>query len=148
MAPAYLKLFSLEGKMKIGTSLVLKFAFISLFAVFLAIPQGGRAQDHVVPPSDLQKDVSAVSATRQKNLAQVDDFLSSSAAQQAMKSAHIDPQQVKNAIPQMSDDELAQLSARSEKAQKDFAAGRISDRDLLIILVGVAVLILVIVAVR
>ncbi len=134
--------------MKIGTSLVLKFAFISLFSAFLAIPHGARAQDHVVPPSDLQKDVSAVSATRQKNLAQVDDFLSSSAAQQAMKSAHIDPQQVKNAIPQMGDDELAQLSARSEKAQKDFAAGRISDRDLLIILVGVAVLILIIVAVH
>jgi hypothetical protein len=134
--------------MKIGTSLVLKFAFILLFSAFLAISQGAHAQDHVVPPSDLQKDVSAVSATRQKNLAQVDDFLSSSAAQQAMKSAHINPEQVKNAIPQMSDDELAQLSARSEKAQKDFAAGRISDRDLLIILVGVAVLILVIVAVR
>ena len=134
--------------MKIGTSLVLKFAFISLFSAFLAIPHGARAQDHVVPPSGLQKDVSAVSATRQKNLAQVDDFLSSSAAQQAMKSAHIDPQQVKNAIPQMGDDELAQLSARSEKAQKDFAAGRISDRDLLIILVGVAVLILIIVAVH
>jgi hypothetical protein len=48
----------------------------------------------------------------------------------------------------MGDDELAQLSARSEKAQKDFAAGRISDRDLLIILVGVAVLILIIVAVH
>jgi hypothetical protein len=134
--------------MKIGTSLVLKFAFISLFSAFLAIPQGAHAQDHVVLPSDLQKDVSAVSATRQKNLAQVDDFLSSSAAQQAMKSAHINPDQVKNAIPQMSDDELAQLSARSEKAQKDFAAGRISDRDLLIILVGVAVLILIIVAVH
>ena len=134
--------------MKIGTSLVLKFAFISLFSAFLAIPQRAHAQDHVVPPSDLQKDVSAVSATRQNNLAQIEDFLSSSAAQQAMKSAHIDPQQVKNAIPQMSDDELAQLSARSEKAQKDFAAGRISDRDLLIILVGVAVLILIIVAVH
>jgi hypothetical protein len=134
--------------MRIGTSLALKFAFISLFSAFLAIPQGVRAQDHVVPPSDLQKDVSAVSATRQKNLAQVDDFLSSSAAQQAMKSAHINPEQVKNAIPQMGDDELAQLSARSEKAQKDFAAGRISDRDLLIILVGVAVLILIIVAVH
>jgi len=134
--------------MRIGISLVLKFAFISLFGVFLAFPQVARAQDHVVPPSDLQKDVSAVSATRQKNLAQVEDFLSSSAAQQAMKSAHINPEQVKNAIPQMSDNELAQLSARSEKAQKDFAAGRISDRDLLIILVGVAVLILIIVAVH
>ena len=65
-----------------------------------------------------------------------------------MKSAHINPQQVKNAVPQLSDDELAQLSARSDKAQKDFAAGRISDRDLLVILIGFAALILIIVAVR
>ena len=133
--------------MKIGNSFTLQFAFISLLSVFLAIPLGALAQDHVVPPSDIQKDVSAVSATRQKNLVQVEGFLSSAEAQQAMKSAHIDPQQVKNAIPQMNDDELAQLSARSEKAQKDFAGGRISDRDLLLILLGVAVLILLIVAV-
>ena len=133
--------------MKIGNSFTLQFAFISLLSVFLAIPLGALAQDHVVPPSDIQKDVSAVSATRQKNLVQVEGFLSSAEAQQAMKSAHIDPQQVKNAIPQMSDDELAQLSARTEKAQKDFAGGRISDRDLLLILLGVAVLILLIVAV-
>ena len=133
--------------MKIGNSFTLQFAFISLLSVFLAIPLGALAQDHVVPPSDIQKDVSPVSATRQKNLVQVEGFLSSAEAQQAMKSAHIDPQQVKNAIPQMNDDELAQLSARSEKAQKDFAGGRISDRDLLLILLGVAVLILLIVAV-
>jgi len=133
--------------MKIGNSFTLQFAFISLLSIFLAIPLGALAQDHVVPPSDIQKDVSAVSATRQKNLVQVEGFLSSAEAQQAMKSAHIDPQQVKNAIPQMSDDELAQLSARTEKAQKDFAGGRISDRDLLLILLGVAVLILLIVAV-
>ena len=133
--------------MKIGNSFTLQFAFISLLSVFLAIPLGALAQDHVVPPSDIQKDVSAVSATRQKNLVQVEGFLSSAEAQQAMKSTHIDPQQVKNAIPQMNDDELAQLSARSEKAQKDFAGGRISDRDLLLILLGVAVLILLIVAV-
>ena len=133
--------------MKIGNSFTLQFAFISLLSVFLAIPLGALAQDHVVPPSDIQKDVSSVSATRQKNLVQVEGFLSSAEAQQAMKSAHIDPQQVKNAIPQMNDDELAQLSARSEKAQKDFAGGRISDRDLLLILLGVAVLILLIVAV-
>jgi hypothetical protein len=43
---------------------------------------------------------------------------------------------------------LAQLAARASLAQNDFAAGRISDRDLLIILVGVAVLILIIVAVH
>jgi len=136
------------GKMKMGIPRMFQFLFMLLIGAILAIPQGALAQDHVVTPSDLQKDVSAASATRQKNLAQVEDFLSSTQAQQAMKSVHANPQQVKNAVPQLSDDELSQLSARSEKAQKDFAAGNINDRDLLIILVGIVALILIIVAVR
>jgi hypothetical protein len=134
--------------MKMRISPVFQFVFMLLLGAVLAIAQGALAQDHVVSPLDLQNDVSAASATRQKNLAQVEGFLSSTEAQQAMKSAHISPEQVKNAVPQLNDDELAQLSARSEKAQKDFAGGRISDRDLLIILVGIGVLILIIVAVH
>jgi hypothetical protein len=43
---------------------------------------------------------------------------------------------------------VAQLAARAQKAQADFAAGSISDRDLIIILVCIAALILIIVAVR
>ena len=134
--------------MKMRASHLLELLFILILGAVLAAPQAARAQNHVVTPSDLQKDVAAASSTRQKNLVQVERFLSSTEAQQAMKSAHINPQQVKNAVPQLSDDELAQLSARSAKTQKDFAAGRISDHDLLVILIGVAALILIIVAVR
>ena len=65
-----------------------------------------------------------------------------------MKSAHLDAGQVKNAIPNLNDEELADLSARSQKAQEDFAAGRMSDRDLIIILIAIVALILIIVAVR
>jgi hypothetical protein len=134
--------------MKIGISCVFRLLFVLLLGVVFATPQNALAQNHVVTPSDLQKDIAASSSTRQKNLAQAEGFLSSSEAQQAMKSAHMNSQQVKNAIPQLNDDELARLSARSEKAQKDFAAGKITDRDLLIILVGIVALVLIIVAVR
>ena len=44
--------------------------------------------------------------------------------------------------------ELANLAARSAKAQREFAAGNIDNHDLLMILVGIAILILIIVAVR
>ena len=37
---------------------------------------------------------------------------------------------------------------RSQKAQADFAAGTLSDRDLIIILLAIAALVLIIVAVR
>jgi hypothetical protein len=79
---------------------------------------------------------------------QLDGFLSSKEAQQALKSAHMDGQEVKAAVQQLDDEDLARLSARAENAQREFAAGNLSDRDLLIILVAVAALILIIVAVR
>ena len=65
-----------------------------------------------------------------------------------MKAAHISLSQVKNAIPNLSNEEMAQLASRSEAARADFAAGRMSDRDLIIILIAIVGLILIIVAVR
>jgi hypothetical protein len=117
-------------------------------AFLFAVPQGVMAQSHVVSPSDLQKEVVTAGQTRQHNLEVVRGFLSSDRAKTALKSAHIDPEQVNTAVSGLSDQELAQLAARSQKAQSDFAAGNLTDRDLIIILIAVAALILIIVAVR
>jgi hypothetical protein len=127
---------------------VLQFLFVVFLSILLAIPQNALAQNHVVSPLDIQKDVAAASASRDKEVAQLESFFSSPQAQQAMKSAHISYQQVNNAVQQLNSDDLAQLSARSETAQKDFAAGNITNRDLLIIVVAVLALILIIVAIR
>jgi len=75
-------------------------------------------------------------------------FFSSERAQRALKAAHTDPEQVKKAVASLSDAELAQLASRVQKAQADFAAGNLSDRDLIIILILIAGLILIIVAVH
>lgn len=114
----------------------------------IAAPQGIVAQNHVVSPAEIQRNLTASSAARQHNQEQVRSFLSSEQAKRAMKEAKIDPQQVTNAVSQLNNEELARLAARSAKAQKDFAAGNIDNHDLLIILVGIAVLILIIVAVH
>jgi hypothetical protein len=114
----------------------------------LILPGAALAQDHVVSPGEIQKDAAGVSATREQHVEQLDGFLSSKEAQQALRSAHIDGQEVKAAVRELDDEDLARLSARAEKAQREFAAGSLSDRDLLIILVAVAALILIIVAVR
>jgi 3-oxoacyl-[acyl-carrier-protein] synthase III len=119
-----------------------------LFVAFFTIPPDLLAQDHVVKPSDLQQEMVKATQTRQHNLETLQQFLSTPAAEKALKSAKLDPQQVKTAVATLSDQDLAQLSSRAEKAQADFAAGRLSDRDLILILVAVAVLILIIVAVR
>jgi hypothetical protein len=119
-----------------------------ILATNFAIPPSLLAQAHVVSRSDLQKEVLAVTQQRQHNLEKVKEFFSSEQAQKALKSAHMDATQVKTAASTLSDAELAQLASRAEKAQADFVAGTLSDRDLIIILVAIAALILIIVAVR
>ncbi len=105
-------------------------------------------QTHVVSPAELQKQVLAVTSSRQRNMETVNGFLSSAKMQEAMGSAGINPAQVKTAVSSLNDEELARLAARSEKTQADFAAGRISDHDLILIMLGFVALILIIVAVR
>ena len=123
-------------------------AFV-LAAVF-ALPQNlvAEAASHVVTPSELQQAVLKASTARQQNRDEVQQFFSSDKAQKALQAAHINPEQVKNAVSTLDDAELAQLASRVQKTQTDFAAGTLSDRDLIIILVAIAALILIIVAVR
>ena len=121
----------------------------ALVATF-AIPPSlvAEAGDHLVSQSDLEKATIDASQKRKQNLETLQSFFASARAQQALKSARISPEQVNKAVASLSDDELARLAQRANKAQADFAAGYIGDRDLLIILVAVAALILIIVAVR
>jgi len=122
---------------------------VVLAAVF-ALPQNLVAEtaSHLVSPSELQQAVVKASTERQQNRSEVQRFLSSEQAQKALKSAHMNPEQVKTAVSTLNDAELAQLATRAHKAQADFAAGTLSDRDLIIIIVAIAALILIIVAVR
>lgn len=122
---------------------------VALVTAFV-FPQPVMAQDsqHLVSPGDLQKAAVEASQSRQQNIDALNGFLSSDQAQKALESAHMNPQEVKNAVAGLSDQELAQLASRANKAQADFAAGSIGDRDLLIILVCIAALILIIVAVH
>ena len=122
-----------------------------VLATIFAVPQNLKAEAlaaHVVSSADLQKAAVAATQTREQNLKTVQDFVSSDKAVKAIKDAHIDPQQVKTAVASLNDAELAQLAARANKAQANFAAGDLSDRDLIWIIVAIAALILIIVAVR
>ncbi len=125
------------------------FTGVVLITVFV-IPQNivAQAPQHLVSPGDLQKAAVDASQRRQQNIDTLNDFLSTAQAEKALQSAHMNPQEVMKGVAGLSDDELAQLASRANKAQSDFAAGNLGDRDLLIILVCIAALILIIVAVR
>jgi hypothetical protein len=106
------------------------------------------AQTHVVSPSDIHKELVNAAQTRRENQQKVKGLFSSEETRKAMEAAQINPERVDTAISTLSDEELARLAARADNLDKDFAAGRISDRDLLIIILGIAALVLIIVAVR
>jgi hypothetical protein len=106
------------------------------------------AQSHVVSQTDIHKELVNAGQKRQENLEKVKSLFSSTETRKAMEASKISPEKVDAAVSTLSDEELARLAARADKIDKDFAAGSLSDRDLLIILVGIAALILIIVAVR
>jgi len=118
-----------------------------LITVFV-LPTSLMAQSHVVNQADIHKELINATQTRQKNLEKVDRLLSSDEALKALESARINPKQVNAAVSTLSDEELARLAARADKLDEDFAAGRLSDRDLLFVVLGVVALVLIIVAVR
>ena len=126
----------------------LRVAVATLLVALFIVPTDALAQSHVVSPADLQREAVAASQVRQHNLDSVQRLLSTPAAAKALKSAKMDTQQVKTAVSTLNDQELAQLAARADKAQADFAAGTLSERDLILIILGIAVLVLIIVAVR
>ena len=116
--------------------------------VFGSIPAFAQEPEHAVSPGQLRTDVRKSAAARQANEAAVREMFASEAGRQALKSAGMDYQRVDQAIGQVSDEDLARMAERSREVHKDFAAGRLGDRDLLIILLVAVALILIIVAVR
>lgn len=121
---------------------------LAVCLVLGSIPTPAQEREHAVSPGQLRTDVQKSTAVRQANEAAVREMFASEAGKQALQSAGMDYQKVDQAISQVSDEDLARMAERSREVQKDFAAGRLGDRDLLIILLVAVALILIIVAVR
>ena len=120
----------------------------SALMLLMSVPADAFAaaplQDHLVSPQAMQRQMADAAAARQKNIEAVTNFLSSPVADRAMRDAHYNPQQVKNAVPSLSDQELASLAARSQDAQQKFAAGALTKPELALIVIAFVVLIVVI----
>src|SRR2546427_4353732 len=116
----------------------------SALLIIFAIPQDLLAQSpHLVSPADLKNELLTATRRRAQNQISVRQFLTSADAQKAIRSVHLDPVQVTTAVATLSDTELAQLAARADRAERDFAAGVLVKNALFIILVTVAVVIII-----
>ena len=121
------------------------FAMILLPAAAQAAATQTKAPQHAVSVADLQKDIAASAATRQANEAKIQKFLSTPQARDAMKKAGVNYEVVKQAVPQLSSDELASLAARATKAQQQFDAGALTNQQLTYIIIALATAVIIIV---
>jgi hypothetical protein len=85
-----------------------------VLVTIFSVPPSLLAQTHVVSPADLQKELISATQRRELNVEKVRQFLSSEMAQKALKTAHMNPEQVKTGVASLSDAELAQLASRAE----------------------------------
>jgi pyruvate/2-oxoglutarate dehydrogenase complex dihydrolipoamide acyltransferase (E2) component len=136
------------GSMKVRYMMSVCSILLAVCLVLGSNPTSAQEREHAVSPGQLRTEVQKSVAARQANEAAVREMFASDAGRQALKSAGMDYQKVDQAISQVSDEDLARMAERSREVQKDFAAGRLGDRDLLIILLVAVALILIIVAVR
>ncbi len=126
-------------------SRILTASLVFALSFVVQAPLLATAQNHhVVPPLELQQATTSAAHSRQQNINYAEKFFSSEQAETALKSAHLDPVQVQNAVPTLSNQELARLASRADQAQKDFAAGRLTERQVTLIIIAAAVIIIVI----
>lgn len=109
----------------------------------LAVPAVMPAQEHVVSPSELRRDVREASKSRQENASRLRRFLGSDTARNAVGAAKLDAGRIDRAIAALSDEELARLASKSQQIENDFAAGRLTSSQVTYIILG-AILIIVI----
>ena len=134
--------------MKFCTRMCLGLLFVLVLTLGTSRPTFSQEKEHAVSAQDLRKDVQKASADRQANEAAIRALLSTEQGQKALKSTGADYTKVNQAVGQLSDEDAARMAAQSRAIQKDIAAGNFSDRDLLIVIVCIAALVLIIVAVR
>lgn len=99
-------------------------------------------KDHVVSLDELKSDAAKPALTREANESDVRHLLQTEAGQQALKQAKVDYSKVDKAISQLSDDDLATVAEKSRQADRDFAAGGLS-QTLIIVIILIVILIVV-----
>lgn len=126
----------------------------AVLTVVLAMPATGLTQaasktanpadqDHIVPSQALQRQMQSVGTDRQNNIDFMNGFLSTPQVQRAMRDSHIDAERVRSAVPTLTDQELADVTARASNIQQQFAGGFVGPGLLTLIIILVIVIIIV-----
>lgn len=102
----------------------------------------------VVSAQELQKAVARRAAERSDRIVALKKFFGSPEASRALRRAQLGPVRVQTAVASLEDADLARLASRAAAAERDFAAGALSNQEITYILIALAtaVVVLIIVA--
>jgi len=116
----------------------------SLFLVLiLTFPLGAfAAEEHLVPAAELEQEVAERAADRERDLATVDGLFERSETVRTIEQAGFDPEQVREAVPLLDDETLAELAARAREIDGDVEGGLLGTLVLLLLLAILLVVLL------
>jgi hypothetical protein len=140
--------FTLLGGNMLFSSQKLKSVILFLMVgVFFTPALQVRAEDHVVSPSDLHQTLVSSAKARQTDLEKVQRFFSSELVRKTLASTKTNLKQVEDALPHLTDEELARLAAQTQKVQADLVAGALSNQEITYILIALATAVIILVIV-
>jgi hypothetical protein len=113
-------------KRKLSIFLLTAFAFAGLAAA---------AEEHIVPADELEASLEAAAETRRSNEADIERLVAHEEVADAARAAGVDPEQVRQAIPRLDDETLAELAARARELDKDVAGGFVGGILIMLILI-------------
>ena len=104
--------------------------------------------NHVVTTGELRQAMVKQTSNRQASLDALERLFSRPEIRGAVETTMGSPEKARGALSKLSDEELARLAQKATGAEKDFAAGALSNEELtyIVIALAAAVLVLIIVA--
>ena len=97
-----------------------------------------RADDHVLPLSELRDTLTQSSAQRASDRAAIGQFFSDPRVRDTLKHAGLDADKVGRQASLLSDDEQARLAARVRAADRKISGGELKDAQVTLIIMAVA----------
>lgn len=119
------------------------YGILVIVAMFLH-PRTTLAQGHVVPLTDIQKQLEVRTESVAKDRADIERVLSLPAARAALAKSQVGSEQVRTAVAMLSPEELSRFANQARMAEHDVEGGFLVG---ILALIGLVVVILVVIAV-
>lgn len=126
--------------------MIRQFIALVTLAAFLFSPLrvlSAEQVEHIVPAMELRLQLTGAEQQRQNDLGDVDRFLAREDAQQLLARAGVDPLLVRDAIPQLDSETLAELADQSRQVEQEVSGGFVGGIIILLVLALVLAVVLI-----